>query len=119
MVRALHLSFAPLRLFEELPPLRFPFEDCERLEGFFLRDLAREGMVPFDFERLLEGVDSECERSLVGPAPWMRPKASSSNSVCDFGVERRRLELEDRFRELEDRFLPEEDFLEGGLEDMY
>ena len=119
MVPALHLPFDPLRLFEELPPLRFPFEDCERLEGLFLRDLPREGVLSFDFERLLEGVDSECERSRAGLAPWMRSKASSSNSVCDFGVERRRLELDDRFRELEDRFLPEEDFLEGGLEDMH
>ena len=46
-------------------------------------------------------------------------KASSSNSACDFGVDRRRLELDERFREPEDRFLPDEDFLEGGLEDMY
>ena len=49
-------------------------------------------------------------------------KASSSSSDCDFGVDRLRLELDERFRELEDRFLPEDDFLEldlGDFEDMY
>ena len=121
-VPGLHLAFAPLRFFEELPPLRFPLEDLERLEDFCLRDLPREGVLSFDFDLLLEGVDSDCERSRVGPAPWMRSKASSSNSVCDFGAERRRLELDDRFRWLEVRLLPEEDFLEldlGDFEDMY
>ena len=52
----------------------------------------------------------------------MRSRASSSNSVCDFGAERTRLELDERFREFEDRFLPEDDFLEldlGDFEDMY
>ena len=84
-----------------------------------MRDLPLAGVVSFDFERLLEGVDSECERSRAGLASWMRPKASSSNSVCDFGTERLRLE---RFRESVDRFLPEDDFLEldlGDFEDMY
>ena len=79
-------------------------------------------MVSFDFERLLDGVDSEWDRSRVGLEPWMRSKASSSNSVCDFDVERRRLDLDERLRELAGRFLPEEDFLEldlGDFEDMH
>ena len=87
-----------------------------------MRDFDREGVVSFDFERLLEGVDSECERSRAGLAPWMISKASSSNSVCDFDVERPRLELDERLRELAGRFLPEEDFLEldlGDFEDMH
>ena len=87
-----------------------------------MRDFPREGEDSFDFERLLEGVDSECKRSRAGLAPWMISKASSSNSVCDFGVDRRRLELDERLREVADRFLPEEDFLEldlGDLEDMH
>ena len=87
-----------------------------------MRDLPREGVVSFDFDLLLEGVDSDCERSRAGLAPWMRSKASSSKSACDFGTERRRPELDERFRGLEVRFLPEEDFLEldlGDFEDMY
>ena len=79
-------------------------------------------MVSFDFERLLEGVDSECERSRAGLAPWMISKASSSTSVCDFDAERLRLALDERLRELAGRFLPEEDLLEldlGDFEDMH
>ena len=69
-VPGLHLLFAPLRLFDEPPlPRRFPLEDCDRVEGLLLRDCPREGVDSFDRDRLLDGVDSELERSRTGLAP--------------------------------------------------